>query len=50
MVIMIKTKKRPDPDAFSKNSERVVWEKPNGERMTQSYLNGKYTHYPAKKR
>ena len=47
---MIQTKKRPDPDAFSKNSERVVWEKKDGSKMTQSYLSGKYTKYPAKKK
>ena len=47
---MIKTKMRPDKDAFSKNSEKVLWTAKDGSYMSQSYLNGKQTYHKAKKK
>ena len=47
---MIKTKMRPDKDAFSKNQEKVLWTAKDGSYMGVNLLNGKETYHKAKKR
>lgn len=46
---LIRLKKRPDPDAFSKNSVRIDYNK-DGSYYETSYLNGKRTWHPKPKK
>ena len=46
---MIKTKKRDDPDAFSKNQYKTLWESKTGE-MRVNLLNGKQEYVKYKKK
>lgn len=47
---MIKTKKRDDPDAFSKNQYKTLWETKKGGQMRVNLLNGEQEYVPPPKK
>ena len=46
---MIRLKKRPDPDAFSKNSSKITYNK-DGSYYETSYLSGRTQYHPKPKK